>query len=230
MGTWQVQRRKWKLGLIKELEAKINAEPVPLPLEQSEIEELEYCKVTVQGEFDHSKELYILPRSLNNPVQSGRAGGGGFAPTGETGVQVVTPFHLVDKGIWILVNRGWVPRSKRNPSSRVQGQIEGVINLTGIVRLNEKRAPFTPNNDEVNNRWHYRDLEAMAHVAGTEPIMIDAVLESTVKDGPIGGQTRVSLRNEHVQYIITWYSLALFTSIMWYYGIFKKRRNILHKP
>lgn len=31
-----------------------------------------------------------------------------------------------------------------------------------------------PNNDEVKNRWHYRDLEAMSRVAKTLPIMIDA--------------------------------------------------------
>lgn len=53
-------------------------------------------------------------------------------------------------------------------------QIEDEIDLTGVVRLTEKRKPFVPENDIEKNRWHYRDLEAMARVTGAEPIFIDA--------------------------------------------------------
>jgi cytochrome oxidase assembly protein ShyY1 len=49
-----------------------------------------------------------------------------------------------------------------------------------------------------------RDLPHMAHVAGTEPVFLDAKAETTVPGGPVGGQTRVSLRNEHLSYILTW--------------------------
>ncbi|PIK41010.1 putative surfeit locus protein 1 [Apostichopus japonicus] len=188
LGTWQVQRRKWKLNLIRELEEKVNADPIPLPDDITELEQLEYQKVNVQGEFDHSKEVYILPRSLNHQGGGG-GGGGGFAPSGETGVHVITPFYVADKRKWILVNRGWVPRTKVQPSTRQEGQVEGTLDLTGVVRLTEPRAPFMPQNDEVKNRWHYRDLEAMSKVTGTEPVMVDAVYDSTVKGGPIGGQT-----------------------------------------
>lgn len=53
-------------------------------------------------------------------------------------------------------------------------QIEDEIDLTGVVRLTEKRKPFVPENNIEKNRWHYRDLEAMAKVTGAEPIFIDA--------------------------------------------------------
>jgi len=45
----------------------------------------------------------------------------------------------------------------------------------------------------------------MADVAGTEPVFLDATAETTVPGGPVGGQTRVSLRNEHLSYIMTWW-------------------------
>lgn len=48
------------------------------------------------------------------------------------------------------------------------------MEVVGVVRLSETRKPFVPNNDVERNRWHYRDLEAMSSVAGTEPIFIDA--------------------------------------------------------
>lgn len=51
---------------------------------------------------------------------------------------------------------------------------------------------------------YFRDLEAMSKIVDSEPIMIDAVVECSIPGGPIGGQTNISLRNEHVSYIITW--------------------------
>uniref|UniRef100_A0A803VE58 SURF1-like protein n=1 Tax=Ficedula albicollis TaxID=59894 RepID=A0A803VE58_FICAL len=101
-------------------------------------------------------------------------------------------------------------------------QIEDEIDLTGVVRLTEKRKPFVPENNIEQNRWHYRDLEAMAKVTGAEPIFIDADFRSTVPGGPIGGQTRVSLRNEHMQYIVTWYGLCAATSFLWYKKFIQK--------
>ncbi|XP_055126477.1 surfeit locus protein 1 isoform X3 [Symphalangus syndactylus] len=151
LGTWQVQRRKWKLNLIAELESRVLAEPVPLPAE-----------------------------------------------------------------ITILVNRGFVPRKKVNPETRQKGQIEGEVELIGMVRLTETRQPFVPENNPERNHWHYRDLEAMARITGAEPIFIDANFQSTVPGGPIGGQTRVTLRNEHLQYIVTWYGLSAATSYLWF--------------
>lgn len=48
------------------------------------------------------------------------------------------------------------------------------MDVVGVVRLTEVRKPFVPNNDVQKNRWHYRDLEAMSQVTGTETIFIDA--------------------------------------------------------
>uniref|UniRef100_A0A8D3BN39 SURF1-like protein n=1 Tax=Scophthalmus maximus TaxID=52904 RepID=A0A8D3BN39_SCOMX len=99
---------------------------------------------------------------------------------------------------------------------------QGEVEVVGVVRLTEIRKPFVPNNDVERNRWHYRDLEAMSHVTGAEPIFIDADYGSTIPGGPIGGQTRVTLRNEHMQYIVTWYGLCAATSYMWYAKFIKR--------
>ncbi|XP_004593721.2 surfeit locus protein 1 [Ochotona princeps] len=215
LGTWQVQRRKWKLRLIQELEARVMAEPIPLPADPMELRELEYRPVRVRGHFDHSKELYMMPRTLVDPAREAREAGRLSSST-ESGAHVVTPFHCADLGITILVNRGFVPRRSVNPDTRQKGQVEGEVELVGMVRLTETRKPFVPENHPERNHWHYRDLVAMAKAAGTEPILIDADFKSTVPGGPIGGQTRVTLRNEHLQYIVTWYGLAAATSYLWW--------------
>ncbi|XP_026211507.1 surfeit locus protein 1 [Anabas testudineus] len=221
LGTWQVKRRQWKLQLIDELSRLTTAEPIPLPLDPYELNNLEYRRVKVHGRYDHSKELYIMPRSPVDPKKEAREAGS-LSSSGESGANVITPFHCTDLGITILVNRGYVPRQKIRPESRMKGQVEEDVDVIGVVRLTETRKPFVPNNDVEKNRWHYRDLEAMSRVTGAAPIFIDADFGSTIPGGPIGGQTRVTLRNEHMQYIITWYGLCAATSYMWYVKFIKK--------
>ncbi|XP_055988788.1 surfeit locus protein 1 [Sorex fumeus] len=225
LGTWQVRRREWKLKLIAELESRIRAEPVPLPADPLELQSLEYRPVRVRGRFDHSKELYMMPRTLVDPAREAREARR-LSSSAETGAYVVTPFHCTELGITILVNRGFVPRRKVNPETRLKGQIEGELDLVGAVRLTEVRKPFVPENLPERNQWHYRDVTAMAQHAGTEPIFIDADFRSTVPGGPIGGQTRVTLRNEHLQYILTWYGLCAATSYLWYQKFLRRAPGV----
>nr|XP_060613101.1 surfeit locus protein 1 [Anolis sagrei ordinatus] len=221
LGTWQIQRRKRKLRMIADLQSQVLMDPVPLPTDPLELRDLEYRPVTVRGHFDHSKELFLLPRSLVDPGKEARDAGR-ILSSPESGANVLTPFHCTDLGITILVNRGFVSKKKLNPETRMKGQVEGELELTGVVRLSESRQPFVPENDTERNRWHYRDLEAMARATGAEPICIDADHKSTVPGGPIGGQTRVTLRNEHLQYILTWYGLCAATSFLWYKKFIQK--------
>uniref|UniRef100_A0A8C2D5M4 SURF1-like protein n=1 Tax=Cyprinus carpio TaxID=7962 RepID=A0A8C2D5M4_CYPCA len=81
-----------------------------------------------------------------------------------------------------------------------------VVDLVGVMRLTE---------------WHYRDPKAMksAQICLNPP---PPNSDSTIPDGPIGGQTRVTLRNEHRQYVITWYGLCAATSYMWYAKFIKR--------
>lgn len=137
-----------------------------------ELKNLEYRPVKVRGHFDHSKELYIMPRTMVDPVREARDAG--RLSSTESGAHVVTPFHCSDLGVTILVNRGFVPRKKVNPETRQKGQVLGEVDLVGIVRLTENRKPFVPENSPERNHWYYRDLEAMAKITGADPIFIDA--------------------------------------------------------
>lgn len=65
-----------------------------------------------------------------------------------------------------------------------------------------------------------RDFPQMCKLTGADPVFLDA--KSSVKGGPIGGQTRITLRNEHVSYIVTWFSLSAITSYLWYRQIFRR--------
>ncbi|XP_055267822.1 surfeit locus protein 1-like [Moschus berezovskii] len=176
------------------------AEPMPLPADPVELKNLEYRPVKGRGHFDHSKELYMMPRTMVDPAREA----GRLSSAAESGAYVVTPFHCTELGITILVNRGFVPRKKVNPDTRYKGQVEREVDLVGMVRLTEARKPFVPENNPERKQWHYRDLEAMARLTGAESIFIDADFKTTVPGGPIGGQTRATLWKEHLQCTITW--------------------------
>lgn len=116
----------------------------------------------------------------------------------------------------ILVNRGWVPSSRKDPKTRLDAQITSEVALTGVVRLNEPRPTFTPKNVPQSRSWLYRDFDSMCAVTGAKPVFLEAISDCTIEGGPVGGQTRISLRNEHLSYIFTWFSLSGLTSLMWY--------------
>lgn len=62
----------------------------------------------------------------------------------------------------------------------------------------------------------FRDLQRMCDLTGADPFYIDANLESSIPGGPIGGQTTVKLRDEHMTYVVTWLMLSGLTSLFWY--------------
>ncbi|XP_043286460.1 surfeit locus protein 1 [Venturia canescens] len=224
LGTWQIQRHWWKLSLINDLNKRTSSTPVYLPEDLSELESMEYHPVKVRGRFLHDREFTIGPRSLIIKGAGASEGAGGVLTPGRSnsGYCVVTPFEVEGRDLTILVNRGWVPLRYKKDPREARTQTNDVIEITGIVRLNEHRPVFTPKNSPKKQSWLYRDLDAMAEYAGTSPVYIELVAKETVPGGPIAGQTRVNLRNEHLSYIFTWYCLAAITGWLWHRQFVRK--------
>ncbi|KHN87803.1 SURF1-like protein [Toxocara canis] len=218
LGCWQVQRLRWKLGLIDQLKSQLNIDAIPFPDDNlSLLSDLEYRRVRVTGEFLHDREFTIHPRGRFDEGFKEKSGGlVASSSVSSHGAHVITPFKLAKSGRIIMINRGWVPPEKISPKCRKDAQIKGEVTLDAIVRHSEKRPQFVSNNIPAQGIWYYKDFEAMAERYGTEPIYLEATYESTLPGGPIGGQTNISLRNEHLNYLITWYSLSALTLIMWY--------------
>jgi surfeit locus 1 family protein len=203
------------------MEKKLNMDPEPLPDNLEDLNNMEYRNITVKGHFLHDKEIYLGPRSLNSPNSEQKGGGGVFSSQSTTGYHVITPFKIEGREETILVNRGWIPRSKMNPNTRKTGQVEGVIEIEGIVRLNEMRPQFTP--EHKSGLFLYRDLDKMCALTRADPYFIDMKYDPKLPaDSPVGSQTRVTLRNEHLQYIITWYSLSGITAYLWWRQVVKR--------
>ena len=80
------------------------------------LDELEYSRVMLTGHFDHTRELYMWPRTLYSANDKKNQ-------NTEPGACIITPFFCRELGQWVLVNRGWVPRRKMDPLTRPKGQV-----------------------------------------------------------------------------------------------------------
>lgn len=223
LGTWQIQRRQWKVDLIEKLNNRICQKPIELPETLGELESLEYYPIKVKGRFLYEKEFVIGFRSLLVDGKSVSETSFMKNAGNQIGYHIITPFKLADKNLTILVNRGWIPKSQKHLIRQQKSEENDEIEITGILRLSETKPNFVPPNSPQSEAWYYRDLNEMAKVASTDPIYIEMAYNAHASQYPIGGQTQVQLRNEHTSYILTWYSLSLFTAYMWYKKFMKNR-------
>lgn len=198
LGNWQVQRRAWKLDLIERVEQRLQATPAPAPTDWPAIgRQDEYRRVFVEGEFLHDREACTQAATKLG-----------------AGCWVMTPLRQAN-GTLVLVNRGFVSPEQRDPVRRAAGQLGGTQRVEGLLRLTEPGGGFLRHNDPVANRWHSRDIAAIAAARGlpadrVAPYFIDAA--ATVDGGPVGGLTVVSFHNSHAVYALTWYGLALMVA------------------
>jgi surfeit locus 1 family protein len=210
LGTWQMERRVWKNDLIATMTARLAATPVPITVLLATQPDQDYSPVSATGTFLHDREMYFAARTYQ----------------GRLGYHVVTPFLLDDGKTAVLIDRGWVPEDRRAPGSRAAGQIAGQVSITGIARQPPKQGLFTPDNRPDQNMWYWADLAAMGTHAGLPqvvPLLIEAGPQANPGGLPIGGQTYISLPNNHLQYAITWYALALVLAVI--YLVSRRRRS-----
>lgn len=215
LGTWQLQRKAWKESLVQQIEARAYGEPGAIVPEAEwstwRADHDEFRKVRVTGTFIHDLEV---------PVYGLAPGERQGAPL--QGYYILTPLRLPSGGI-VMVNRGFVPTDLKDPASRAQAQPKGEVTITGLVRAPEVTNVFTPKNDPSRNLWFARNPQAIAEARGLErvaPFLIDADATANPGGWPRGGQTPLNLPNNHLQYALTWYGLALtlvgvFTAFAW---------------
>ena len=215
LGTWQLQRLQWKLGLIKQTQAALTANPVSINDITAGIEygyDVDRLRIRLTGSYRHDLERYVY-----SPAKAG------------LGYKVLTPF-IDDTGVLVFVDRGWVPLKAKDPATRQSPrQPKGKITITGITRLhNPGLTIFQADADTKNNVWYWYDRETLAAslpagvgetADGQLPIIspVFVQLEPGGEPGtgklPIISPIKVDLPNNHLQYAITWYAMALIMSI-----------------
>jgi surfeit locus 1 family protein len=190
LGTWQLQRMAWKEALLRTIESRIAAAPVAVPATPS-AEQDGYRAVSANGVLG-SEELHV------------------FWVTKEaaTGYRVISALETSD-GRRLLLDRGFVPADDKN-ASRSQGEVD----VTGNLLWPDEGDWTTPAPEVDANILYARDVTYMANRLGTEPVLIVARSlspETSVTPQPV---TSAGIPNNHLQYAITWFSLAFIWAAM----------------
>lgn len=209
LGIWQVERLGWKNALIAAVSERSTAAPVAATdyWASFDPDADEYRHVSATGTFDPSAEVL---------VQAVTDYGGGF--------WVMTPLRI-DTGQTILINRGFIPPDRRDPTAHPAPT--GTVTVTGLLRASEPDGGFLRANDPAANRWFSRDVTAIAVERGLSanaPFFIDADRALDPAAYPIGGLTVLSFSNNHLIYALTWFALALMMLAAFGYVLWDDRR------
>ncbi len=204
LGLWQVRRLHWKEAILAAIEAQIAAPPVPLDaLPAPDRGRDLYRPVTVAGRTTGREAL----------VLSGRKGEG-------AGFEVISAFET-DAGRPILLDRGFVAEAGRGgPRPPV------ALTVTGNLHWPEEADAFTPPPDPAAQIWFARDVPALAAALGTEPVMVVAREVAGEAQGVVPVPVDASaIPNDHRQYAITWFSLAVVWAGMTVFFLWRIRRR-----
>ena len=219
LGVWQVERRAWKLALIDRVEQRVHAPAQPAPSRSAwsgvSGANDEYRHVSVSGRFLHDRETLVQAVTEEGP-----------------GYWVLTPLKR-DDGSLVLINRGFVPSERRDPSTRQGGNPDDEVAIAGLLRITEPRGGFLRNNVPQHNRWYSRDVAEIAaarDLPNVAPFFIDADAGSQSGSGPIGGLTVVRFPNNHLIYALTWFALAFMLAgrlfVTFRGGLFRRARFV----
>jgi surfeit locus 1 family protein len=200
LGVWQVQRLAWKEGVLAEIEARIAAAPEALP-EAPDPEADRYMPVAVEGVLgpDHVRVLV-----------SQRGQGAQY--------RIISPFETGERRI--MVDRGVMPTEGAPPLHA------GSVTVTGNLHWPREVDGFTPDPELARNIWYARDVAALAARFEAEPVLIIA-RDLSVSDAPVTPLPvdTSGIPNDHLNYAITWFSLAALWMGMTLYLLWRIRRK-----
>lgn len=202
LGTWQLQRRAEKHAMLAQIEARqamaAAAVELLLPVGDYAI----FRPATATGTFQHKDEAYVSEARTDT------------GPT-RPGVRVMTPFRLTG-GDMILVDRGWVPLSARDPATRPEGQVEGIVTIEGAFRRSAPGSTFTPPPDLKARTWFRRNASDIAAALGLR-LRSPLVFEATSRNagGPEPLPTGVNIPDNHLNYALTWFSLGVVLVVVY---------------
>jgi cytochrome oxidase assembly protein ShyY1 len=207
LGLWQLQRRAEKHALIAALTERLAAAPAPVP-PASQWSALnpardEFRRVSLTATYASVPDAMVY--SSGSAVRDDVSGPGTWAflparlPTGET----------------IVINAGFVQNTMQDRAQEDRAVLRLVTRepatLTGYIRFPEAAGVLTPTPNTTKRLWFTRDHLAMAQVLGwgeVAPFYIDLERPVPPSGIPKPGPLDVHLKDDHLQYAITWFGLA----------------------
>jgi len=200
LGMWQLQRLAWKQELLRAIESKILAPAVEIP-QTVLLDAHSLLPVRAEGRYKGDTVRVLVSQKIYG-----------------AGYRLITAFELVD-GRTIMLDRGFTSVRLEMPSTP-----EGRGQVIGNLQWPQEIDSFTPENDLAANIWFARDVARLADHLKAEPVLLvlrDSSFETEAAT-PLPKMT-ANIPNDHMNYAITWFSLALIWLGMSGYFLYRSR-------
>ena len=207
LGTWQLQRRTAKHALVAALTERLAEAPIALP-PPSQWAALnpardEFRRVSFTATYAALPDAMVY--SSGSAVRKDASGPGTWAflparlPGGET----------------VVIDAGFVENTMQDRSVEdraVKKFITGQpVVLTGYLRFPEPPGWLSPAENRDKRLWFVRDHPAIASALGWGPVApfyVDLEQPAPENGIPRPGPLDVHLKDDHLQYAVTWFMLA----------------------
>jgi surfeit locus 1 family protein len=218
LGTWQIERKAWKEDLIATLAERLAGPATDLPARTAwgrlTAATDEFRRVAFRAQLLNDQDVLVY--TTGSALRSDVSG---------PGYWVFAPARLAD-GSLVAINRGFVPEGRQETRRSAEAPVAGSVEIVGAMRWPEARGLFTPADDPARNLWFVRDHVAMAGAKGWGPVapfFIDQEAPEPSGGLPRPGRIRPNLPNNHLQYALTWYGLALVLVVV--FGVWARGRS-----
>jgi len=187
LGTWQVFRLNLKNNLISTLENNLKKNSISF----NEDLDKEYTKVLLKKKDLKSK---IFLYHLNK---------------GEIGFKVIVPYE-VNSSLVVLVDKGWIRKDKVN---LIKNTLLNEDVIEGYTKKIREKNLFTPNNNIKEDFLYSVEADSLKKSLNKNIYPLLIIQTSKTNKDIVPNDYVIRLPNNHLQYAITWYGLALVTII-----------------
>ncbi|MBX9821754.1 SURF1 family protein [Afipia birgiae] len=223
LGVWQLRRKDEKHALIAALTERLAKEPVALPSAAAwptlTPAHDEFSRIKFSATFEAKPDAMVY--SSGSAVRDDITGPGTWA---------FMPARLAD-GRRVVINAGFVQNTMQDRAQQdraVSRLVTGApVELTGYLRFPEEASTLTPREDSGKRLWFVRDHHSMAQVLAwgdVAPFYVDLESPQPATGSPKPGPLHVQLKDNHLQYAITWFGLALVVAAAFGFWVAGQRR------
>jgi surfeit locus 1 family protein len=202
LSIWQIKRLNWKNDLVSKFNQQIAKEHLALNSKKNlDIANDEYQIFTAKGRFIHQSEIYLGPRYQKK----------------KQGFFILTPFKLADNSL-ILVNRGWIIKDNKSKDKRPESLSKKMQNIKIMLRKGQYQKRFIPDNDPKENFWFWLDMQGISEYLKYDfgSFYFDQMPDDNSSNSGVKavGTDKITFRNDHLSYAITWFVLAIFAFLV----------------
>ena len=191
LGTWQVFRLNLKNNLISTLENNLKKNSIIF----NEDIDKEYTKVLLKKK-DLKSKLFLY--HLNK---------------GEIGFKVIVPYQ-VNSSLVVLVDKGWIRKDKID---LIKNTLLNEDVIEGYTKKIREKNLFTPNNNIKEDFLYSVQTDSLKKSLNKNIYPLLIIQTSKTNKDIVPNDYVIRLPNNHLQYAITWYGLALVTIIFFLY-------------